>query len=704
MAAFVTIAAMSSCGAAIAPMLMGGLTGASSVATTSMYSSGKNVNAKTKSKKTAANDKNQKKVLADALLSHDDSLRYNYYFLEAIRQQNAGHYDAAYDLLRRSLDINPQGAEAWYYLSMYQSEMDQDSLARQSLEHAASLSPKNSTYQERLGQYFLHTRDYASAKAVYEQLADDHHTRTDVLRILLQLYQQDKDYRGMLSAIERIERVEGKGEEFTLAKMHVYELMGDKKSAWQALKSLSDEHPSDLNYRVMMGNWLMQNERQKEALKLFTAALREEPDNAYAQSSMYDYYRATGQDSLARQTMRAIVLSPKSTTENKSSMIRQAVKENEEANGDSTEILQLFDDIMAVNPNDSDMMEMKVAYMNLKKMPEDSIATALRQLLAIMPENAGARLQLLGTHLRRQQYSDVASLCHEGTLYNPDEMVFYYYEGLAYYNEDRRDDALATFQRGVSQINSESNAELVGDLYYFMGDLLHQRDRDKEAFAAYDSCLQWVPEHMACLNNYAYYLCLQGGDLERAEQMSYKTVKADPKNTNALDTYAWILFRQERYAEAKIYIDQALTLELAKVDSTMLSDELAKAIIPQTDVKPQEQKTEEVKKTDEIDDFEAELLGESKHDEQETTKTPIGVVDVSEAETGIEETDIEEADTVDVNEITPSSVVLEHAGDIYAMTGETDRAVELWNLALEYTPDRQAIIEKKIRLRKYMDD
>ena len=141
---------------------------------------------------------------------------------------------------------------------------------------------------------------------------------------------------------------------------------------------------------------------------------------------------------------------------------------------------------------------------------------------------------------------------------------------------------------------------LVGDLYYFMGDLLHQRDRDKEAFAAYDSCLQWVPEHMACLNNYAYYLCLQGGDLERAEQMSYKTVKADPKNTNALDTYAWILFRQERYAEAKIYIDQALTLELAKVDSTMLSDELTKAITPQTDVKPQEQKTEEAKNTDEM--------------------------------------------------------------------------------------------------------
>lgn len=40
--------------------------------------------------------------------------------------------------------------------------------------------------------------------------------------------------------------------------------------------------------------------------------------------------------------------------------------------------------------------------------------------------------------------------------------------------------------------------------------------------------------------------------------MSYRTVKAEPKNATYLDTYAWILFMQGRYAEAKIYIDQAV--------------------------------------------------------------------------------------------------------------------------------------------------
>ena len=250
----------------------------------------------------------------------------------------------------------------------------------------------------------------------------------------------------------------------------------------------------------------------------------------------------------------------------------------------------------------------------------------------------------MGSYLRKTDWDGVISICHDGTLYNPDEMVFYYYEGLAYYQQNKRTEALETFQRGVSQINAQSKPDIVADFYYFMGDILHQKDRDLEAFAAYDSCLQWKPDHLSCLNNYAYFLAVRGEDLERAEQMSYKTVKAEPKNTNNLDTYAWILFRQERFAEAKIYIDQALTIELAKTD-TVATDTVAADSI-------------------DVDDI-----------EEETDDNP-----------------------------QPSAVVLEHGGDIYAMTGDIERAVELWQQALLYTEDRQDILMQKIQKRKYIND
>ena len=82
---------------------------------------------------------------------------------------------------------------------------------------------------------------------------------------------------------------------------------------------------------------------------------------------------------------------------------------------------------------------------------------------------------------------------------------------------------------------------MVSDFYALMGDILQQKGNTNEAYAAYDSCLQWKDDNIGCLNNYAYYLSLENKNLSKAEQMSYKTVKAEPKNSTYLDTYAWIL-------------------------------------------------------------------------------------------------------------------------------------------------------------------
>ena len=79
-----------------------------------------------------------------------------------------------------------------------------------------------------------------------------------------------------------------------------------------------------------------------------------------------------------------------------------------------------------------------------------------------------------------------------------------------------------------------------------------------EAYAAYDSSLVYNPNNINTLNNYAYYLSVERTNLDKAEEMSFITVKAEPENATYLDTYAWILFEKGRYTEARIYIEQAM--------------------------------------------------------------------------------------------------------------------------------------------------
>ena len=520
-------------------------------------------------KKTVAPDT----VKADAL-DDVDRMRYNYFFLEAVCQQNAGRYAAAFDLLNRCLEIDSGAAEAYYMQARYFSQLRNDSLALHYLETAARLRPNNDTYQEKVAQFYIGMGNYDKAIETYERLYAVQRDRSDVVNILIQLYKQQKEYDKMLDAIDRMERIEGESEQLALARMSVYELKGDTKNAYKTLKDLADTHPNDLTFSIMLGNWLMQNGKPKEAYKLFSKALESEPENTYAQSSMYDYYRAAGQDVQANEMMERVLLGKDTPDDNRIQFIRQAIQENERQGSDSLKMIRLFDRMRVALPKDVAVAEMKVAYYTLKKMPEDEINQALVDLLELAPDNGGARFQLIQNKWAKQNWKEVAELSEPGMLYNPDEMAFYYFTGLARYYQKDDVGALDAFQRGTAEINDKSDPSIASDFYAIMGDIYHSRGETEKAYAAFDSCLQWKPDHIMTLNNYAYYLSIEGKDLKRAEEMSAKTVKAEPKNPTYLDTYAWVLYCQERYEEAKIYIDQALKFS---EDTTLSADVLEHA-------------------------------------------------------------------------------------------------------------------------------
>lgn len=491
-------------------------------------------------------------------LDYNTSQRFKYFYLEAINQQNKGNYAAAFDLLNHCQEINPNAAEVYFMRSAYYSMLKNDSLMVADIERAAALNPTNTTFMERLGQIYIGMGKFPKAIETYEKIFANTRDRDDVLNILIQLYDRQKDYDNMLRTIDRLESLEGSSEEITLARMRVLALKGDKEAELAELKSLSEKHPNDMNYHVMMGNWLLQNDRADEALKEYDYVLKMEPDNLMAQMSMLDYYRNVGEDSLANDLQEKMLINEDTPINSKMTLMRKVVADNEQEGGDSTQVLDLFHRILAQPQKTTDMHELYAAYMTLKKMPQDSINQALRDALEIAPDNAGVRLELIQAEWSKKNFDEVIRLSRAAQEYNPDEMAFYYFMGLAHFQKDERDEALNSFQRGVAQINESSNKEIVSDFYAIMGDILHEKGREKEAYAAYDSCLQWKPDNIGCLNNYAYYLSEQGKDLQRAEQMSYRTIKAEPQNSTYLDTYAWILFMQERYEESKLYIDQAV--------------------------------------------------------------------------------------------------------------------------------------------------
>lgn len=489
---------------------------------------------------------------------YNTKLRLRYFYIEAANQQALGNYDVAYELLQHCKQIDPNAAEVYYALSSYDKELNSTALAIEDIKRAAELSPQNSTYQEQLAITYITTKDFANAIKTYENLYSLFPDRTEVLDILLSLYGQEKNYQKMLHTVDRMISADGESEKTVLTKMHIYSLQGKKKEEYNTLKHFVDRYPNDLSYQIMMSNWFLQNGEKQKALDILQKVQKIDPQNVQAQLSMIDYYRAENLDSIARKMEEDILVNPHTTTDTKVSIIRNIISNNESDGGDSTKVLSLFRRVLSGKQENSDLAEMYVAYLALKKMPEDSIVNGLKRVLEISPDNKGARMELLQTLWGKISNDEIIEISKPGVEYNPDEMAFYYFLGFAYIQKDEDEKAYDVFKKGVAQATDSSEPALVSDMYSYIGDILHQKGKIDESYAAYDSCLQWKEDNVGCLNNYAYFISEDGGDLSLAEQMSYKTIKAEPTNSTYLDTYAWILFQEKRYAEAQIYIEQAL--------------------------------------------------------------------------------------------------------------------------------------------------
>ena len=498
------------------------------------------------------------------------SREFDQFFLEAMIQRQKGNNAAAFDLLRHCQELNPEAPEVYYFLAQYYSALKNTEKSVDCFKKAAALQPDNVTYMETLAQIYIRQQDFAQAIPVVEKIYERDKERLDLLEMLFQLYQQVGRNDKAVEVLNRIEAIDGKSERISMAKSEIFTRQGNKKGAIAEIKALAQKYPNDLNYMALYAETMMMNGQVKKAVKVYDQILQQEPDNNRVLMSLRTYHQALGHQEVADSLTERVLLNGNATSEERVHLLRQEIAACEQEGGDSTRVLQLFRKMLARPQSDEDMALLCASYMNAKQMPKDSITRVLEQALAIAPDNSMARLQLVGYAWEKEDMDRVVSLCQDARQYNPDEMAFYYYQGIAFYKQEKLDEALSAFKNGIGVIKDDSNPEIVSDFYAVMGDILHQQGQAEEAFAAYDSCLVWKEDNIGCLNNYAYYLSERGERLSKAEEMSYKTIKAEPKNSTYLDTYAWILYMEKRYAEAKIYIEQAVQNLDEKQDNSVI--------------------------------------------------------------------------------------------------------------------------------------
>ena len=505
-------------------------------------------------------------LMKETLLSAEQQRKYDYFFLEAMRMKGKNEYDAAFGLLQHCLDINPTASSALYEISQYYMFLRQVPQGQVALEQAVAFAPDNYWYSQGLVSLYQQQNELDKAAALLEKMVTRFPSKQDPLFSLLDIYSRQEKYNDVISTLNRLEKRLGKNEQLSMEKFRIYLQMKDDKKAFQEIESLVQEYPMDMRYQVILGDVYLQNGKKQEAYDAYQKVLAVEPDNPMALFSMASYYEQTGQKELYQQQLDTLLLNKKVTSDTKISVMRQVIAENEQSSAkDSTQVIALFDRMMKQDMDDPQIPMLYSQYLLSKNMEQEAVPV-LEQVVDLDPTNKAARLMLVSAAVKKEDYKQIIKVCEPGIEATPDALELYYYLAIAYHQAEQGDSVLSVCNRALEHITPDTRKEVISDFYSIMGDIYHTKKQMTEAYAAYDSALVYNPSNIGALNNYAYYLSVERHDLDKAEEMSYKTVKAEPNNSTYLDTYAWILFEKGNYAEARIYIDNAMKNDGEKSD------------------------------------------------------------------------------------------------------------------------------------------
>ncbi|MCY4779905.1 tetratricopeptide repeat protein [Sphingobacterium sp. UT-1RO-CII-1] len=140
---------------------------------------------------------------------------------------------------------------------------------------------------------------------------------------------------------------------------------------------------------------------------------------------------------------------------------------------------------------------------------------------------------------------------------NPNNVMLLYFTGIAYIVHDDMDNARKMLERALDNSSTE-NAYLQSLIYAGLGDVYHKLKQAAVSDVAYEEAIKLDSTNATAMNNYAYYLSERNEKLELAEKLSKQSNELDPESGTFQDTYAWVLFKQEKYKEALVWIEKAV--------------------------------------------------------------------------------------------------------------------------------------------------
>ena len=501
-------------------------------------------------------------------LNSAERRKFDYFFYEGINLKASGKYDAAYDAFYHCLTIDSTASAVLFELSSFYVQLNRPDKAVEMLRRAVKNRPDNYTYKIALASISRNVGMFGEAAEEYEKLAKEYPEKAELNYFLAESLTQAGEIEEAIKAFDALENIIGMNEALSLQKYKLYRQIEQKEQAFKEIEKLAVKYPMEARYQIIMGDLYLEDKNLDKALACYKKAYEIEPSNPYYIVSMANYYEAKGDTEAAETEIKNALVNDKLDIDTKINILSRYILKLQQSKKGTESANTLFDTLIEQHPEDTDLKMMYAGLLILQNK-NDEAKFQVQLVTEMEPENISAWQQLLSLSLKAEDIPEVIRICNKCIELFPESPEFYFYLGIAHFQEKDYQQALNAYHAGLAIIPAE-NFMLKSDFYGQIGDIYHQMNQTEQAFKAYDEALKLNDKNIVVLNNYSYFLALRKEDLKKAERMSAQTIKLEPDNATYLDTYAWIFFVQGNYTLAKIYIESAL--EKDKTNSSELID------------------------------------------------------------------------------------------------------------------------------------
>ncbi|MFT4694999.1 MAG: tetratricopeptide (TPR) repeat protein [Urechidicola sp.] len=466
--------------------------------------------------------KTNKEVINKTLTSSEvERSRFADLYIKATNLAMLENTDKAIMLYEQCKELRPKNASTYYELSRLYALKRNAGLAYKNAERAYEIKPSNKWYLLQRAIVLKATSQNKKAIEAYEDLIKLDKKNLSALYELAQLYQVSEMPKKAAETLSRIETISGKNPQ--------------------------------LSYQKYM--LLMDAGEETDALKEISSLLKQSPENGMGNLAMAQYYEKKGEEEKVFDKMVFVFEDAGIRTDTKLNILMDYITKSKGDTKKQKETEKLIATMKRVNPKDVESYVAAGDYYLSKKETKKANEN-YEQALEFSTNSYPIYMQLLENEFNEKNYSKVIEYATNAIELYPTQPVLFLYKGMGY--KERKDfvNAVSSFKMGAGILVDDEKLEF--EFYSKLGETYNDQKDYLNSDKYFEKALNVNGLEPFMLNNYSYYLSLRKDKLEKAAELSKKSNNIYPKNASFNDTYGWILFQQEKFEEAEIWLKKSI--------------------------------------------------------------------------------------------------------------------------------------------------